>query len=92
MGDLQETIKECTWVDYVRKPKIFGMPLFDWIASLLVAVLFGVYVFHIQGYVMWVVFIIAWTGVGVLVHYMFGVDTMLGYYLGLNPVPKRNMC
>jgi hypothetical protein len=37
-------------------------------------------------------FIVAWTLGGVATHYAFGVNTMLGYYLGLNPLPVRAEC
>jgi hypothetical protein len=79
---------ECTWIDKLRGPKILDMSIFDWIASLLGAVILG-HMLNLETPLNWVLFLIAWTAFGVLIHYAFGVSTMLGYYLGLNPKPER---
>jgi len=85
---MQAATVECTWIDKVRGPKILDMSIFDWIASLLGAILLG-HAFSLDGPVDWLLFIIAWIAFGVLIHYSFGVPTMLGYYVGLNPKPER---
>ena len=36
--------------------------------------------------------LVIWTLGGVAIHYAFGVNTMLGHYLGLNPLPVRAEC
>ena len=84
-------MKKCSWIQSLRKPKILNMSIFDWVTSLLVAVLVGRY-FGITGYLKWIAFLVIWTLGGVAVHYAFGVNTMLGYYLGLNPPPVRAEC
>ena len=84
-------MKKCSWIQTLRKPKILNMSIFDWLASLLAAVLVGRY-FGITGYAKWVIFLLAWTFGGVAIHHYFGVNTMLGYYLGLNPKPIRAEC
>jgi hypothetical protein len=66
------------------------MSIFDWITSLLLAALVG-YFLSIKGS-QWLPFLLTWTLFGVLTHYAFGINTMLGYYLGLNPVPIRQEC
>jgi hypothetical protein len=66
------------------------MSIFDWITSLLLAALVG-YFLSIKG-IQWLPFLFAWTLFGVLAHYAFGVNTMLGYYLGVNPAPVRQEC
>jgi len=80
----------CTAIQRLRKPKILNMSIFDWITSLLLAALLG-YFLSIKGS-QWLPFLLAWTLLGVLTHYAFGINTMLGYYLGLNPVPIRQEC
>jgi len=67
------------------------MSIFDWLTSLLVAVLVGRY-FGITGYLKWILFLVIWTLGGVAIHSYFGVNTMFGYYLGLNPKPVRDDC
>ena len=73
----------------LRKPKILDMSVFDWVTSLLAAYLVGLYAFKIKGLVYWGIFIVCWILFGVFAHKVAGVDTMLGYYLGLNRPPKR---
>jgi hypothetical protein len=68
------------------------MSIFDWIASLLGAFLVGYFLLKLRGYTNWAVFIVAWTLAGVGIHAAFGVNTMFGYYLGINPKPVRTIC
>lgn len=82
---------ECTLIDTLRAPKIFGMAAFDWIASLTGAYIIGWFV-GVRGFSMWLMWISAWTVFGVVVHYIIGVHTMFGYYLGLNPKPLKKDC
>lgn len=83
----------CTLIDRLREPKVLDMAIFDWVASLLFAVIIGVYFFKLRGSLNWTVWIVLWTFFGVLVHWLFGVPTMLGYYLRLNKRPIRtNSC
>ena len=67
------------------------MSIFDWIVSILIAAILG-YSLRIRGTLNWVLFFFAWTFFGVLVHSYFGIDTMLGYYLGVNSPPVRIEC
>ncbi len=84
-------MKECTTIQRLRKPKILDMSIFDWVTSLLVAAILAYYI-GIHGYLKLTLFFIAWTLTGVLIHGELGVNTMFGYYLGLNPKPKREEC
>lgn len=72
----------------LREPKILGMSIFDWITSLLGAYIIGRW-FHFRTRQQWVSWIILWIVLGVFVHAIFGINTMLGYYMGLNPRPLR---
>jgi len=71
----------------LRKPKILGMSIFDWAVSLLLGLLVGLYL-SVKG-IQWIPFLVAWIAFGVAVHAAFGVNTMLGYYLHINPKPVR---
>jgi len=83
-------MEPCTPLERLRKPKIFNMSIFDWITSLLGAGLLGWWL-GIHG-AQWLWFLAVWVAFGVATHYAFGVNTMLGYYLGLNPAPQRREC
>ena len=68
------------------------MSIFDWVASLMGAAIVG-YLLGIHEPITWVLFVLGWIGFGVVTHYVLGVDTMLGYYMGLNPRPiRRHIC
>lgn len=66
-------------VDKLRKPKFLGMAIFD-ITATIIAILFIV-AFTNKSFVSVssCVFLFA-----ILTHYYFGIETQLGYYLGLN--------
>jgi len=64
------------------------MSIFDWVTSIAGAILLGKYA-GIQGLEKWIGFILLWIVFGIVVHYVAGVKTMLGYYLGINEKPER---
>ena len=72
-----------SFVDKLRRPKIFGMAIFDW-ALTVVGILIILAIFSLQG----LAAILASVGIvaaGVATHKFLEVDTQFGYYLGLNP-------
>ena len=77
-----------TW----RRPRIFGMAIFDWVTSLFAAFLIGWFALKLRTVLGWVLWILVWVFFGIAVHWMLGIQTMLGYYLGLNPKPIRTEC
>lgn len=81
---------DCSIVDRLRGPKILDMSIFDWVASLLGGVLLGYYAFRFRTVLSMTVWIVAWVALGVATHVVAGVDTMFGYYLGLNAKPNRS--
>lgn len=74
----------------LRAPRVAGMALFDWTASLLAAALIGRYALGLGASpAAWAAWIAAWVAFGVLVHVALGVPTTLGYYLGVNARPEK---
>ena len=67
------------FIDKLRKPKFFGMAIFD-IAMTIVGILFLAVLIGKS-------FMVTSVGVflfAVLTHWYFGIETQLGYYIGLN--------
>ena len=81
-------MERCTTIQALRKPKLFDMSIFDWATSLLGAFLIGKFL----GIKNWLLFILGWIAFGVGTHWIFGIDTMFGYYLGINEKPIRKDC
>jgi len=76
-------------LEKLREPKVGGMAAFDWTMSLLAAFIVGRYILNLKSKKDWVLWIFIWICIGVFVHKVLGIDTMLGYYLSLNPKPDR---
>jgi hypothetical protein len=72
-------------INTLRGPKILNMSIFDWVVSIAGAFLLG----KLLGVKQWALFLVAWVLFGIWVHWVFGVKTMLGYYVGLNEKPER---
>lgn len=82
----------CSYIDYLRMPRVLDMAIFDWASSLLFAFLVGHFVLRLSTALQWSVWLVSWTAFGVAVHWVIGVPTMFGYYLGLNARPTRKEC
>jgi len=76
-------------MDQLRKPKIFDMSIFDWFTTLLGGFLLAYYVLGCKDIISIVGVEIGIILFGIIVHKLFGIDTMLGYYLGINKKPSR---
>jgi hypothetical protein len=85
-------MNSCNFIDILRKPKILDMSIFDWIATLFGGFLIAIYVLDLDDNTEIFVFEILIIFIGILVHKLFGINTMLGYYLGLNDKPIRKQC
>lgn len=90
-------MRECSIIDILRKPKIFNMSIFDWVATLLGGWLIARFLhkrwygsYNYLNFLLSVEILLIITGI--IVHKLLGVDTMLGYYLNLNPKPIRTPC
>ena len=77
-------------MDYLRKPKILDMSIFDWITALLGGYLIARYIINTDDIIIIIFFEILFIIFGIFIHKLFGINTMLGYYLGINDKPIRN--
>lgn len=78
------TLNSCSLIDRLRKPKIFGMSVFDWTCTLIAALLITYFYygdFHV-GHILFIFVLLV--GLAILVHKITNTPTMLNYYLGLN--------
>jgi hypothetical protein len=78
-----------TIIDKLRKPRIFGLAIFDWVFSLLGLFLIGKFLIKLNGIREWIIFTIFWILLGIVVHMVMKIPTMLNYYLGLSEKPKN---
>jgi hypothetical protein len=73
-------------IDKLRQYKIFNMAIFDILVTYLSSY-FIKKVFKLKySYLNIFIFLII---IGIIVHKVLNIDTMLGYYLGLNGKPER---
>lgn len=79
-----------TSIASLREHRILGMAIFDWTTSLIGGIIIGYFILDKSTLLMWIMWLTIWILFGVAVHLFFGIDTMLGYYLGLNKAPLRN--
>lgn len=72
-------------MDSLRSHRIAGIAVFDLVASTTLAVLLGVFLLHLGDDVAdWVTWLLCWTALGVVVHRVLGVRTVVGQALGLD--------
>jgi hypothetical protein len=76
-------------MDTLRKPKILDMSIFDWATALIGGYLLAIYFFEFRDTHSIIIFEIIFIIFGIMIHKLFGIDTMLGYYLGINKKPLR---
>jgi len=84
--------EKCGIIDKLRNPKLFDMSIFDWVTSLLGAWIIGRFIFNLTGAIAWIAYILFWIALGVFIHWLIDVPTMIGYYLGISEKPKRKQC
>ena len=77
-------------MDQLRKPKILDMSIFDWVTTLLGGFIIAYYLIGIKDFKYIALFEFGFVLFGIVVHKIFGINTMLGYYIGLNEKPIRN--
>jgi hypothetical protein len=77
-------------MDQLRKPKLLDMSIFDWVTALLGGYIIAYYVFDFKEIPLIILFEFGFIIFGIIVHKLFGINTMLGYYIGLNEKPIRN--
>lgn len=64
------------------------MKIIDWLTFFMGSGLIGALVFKLKGAQAWAIFLLAWTFILVYVHRILGIQTQVGYYLGLNKDPQ----
>jgi uncharacterized membrane protein YcaP (DUF421 family) len=76
--------EKCNLIDRLRGPKIFNMAAFDWICTFIAAIIIC-YIFCEKLSVSNVLFVfVCLIVLAIIVHKIFGINTMLNAYLGLN--------
>ena len=68
----------------LREPRIFEIAIFDLLSSFIGMAL----IFHYMGWG-WQLGVALAIPVGILSHYVLGIDTTLNYYLGLSKKPEK---
>lgn len=76
-------------IEFLRSFRIYNIALFDLFISLVGLYIFGKTVFPGKPprvYLLWsVIFVLP---IGIMVHYLFGIPTMLNFYLGISTRPQ----
>lgn len=67
----------------LRKPKVFGMAIFDWVLTLIAAILLSRFVFGDYGLLKVLALFILLVILAIAVHHILGINTPLSRYLGL---------
>jgi hypothetical protein len=67
----------------LREPRIIGIAIFD----LLLAIIITAYIFYKLGFNYKLGAILS-VPIGIIIHYLFGIDTTLNYYLGISKKPE----
>ena len=72
----------------LRQPTIYGIVMFDLFATIFAVFLIWL-IFGFRSPRAFFVLLAITFVVGIMVHLYFGIDTMIGYYIGVNPRPWR---
>ena len=92
---------KCSVIDILMKPKIAGIPLLIIVSLLSIGIYIGGNTYknsekYLSHYINYKTFVFLYTLftfiLYALVNYMFGIDTMIGYFLKLNLKPKEKKC
>ena len=67
----------------LRDPRIIGIAIFD----LLLAIIITSYIFYKLGYDYKLGALLS-IPFGIIIHYLFGIETTLNYYLGISKKPE----
>jgi hypothetical protein len=70
-------------IESLREPKLFGFVLFDWISTIIGALLLANYL----DYDFWVV-LITLLIISIYLHWYFNTPTLTNYYLGISSNPR----
>ena len=84
-----KTNNKCNIIDYLRKPKLANIAMFDVIGTFGVAVLIGYLVnkkhpFKIHLWINIIIIFLLLIILAIIIHKIFKIPTMLNYYIGIN--------
>lgn len=89
-------MKTCSLLQQIREPRILGMAIFDWVATFIGTFLITklIYFFYkkikfTNLYIGITLFLLV---LAPFIHWYLNIDTMLGYYLGINKMPNIIHC
>jgi hypothetical protein len=88
----------CTLIQKLRTPRFFNMAILDWILTLLGAYILVLFLrrytyFKSQKFYKLLFYItIGLVILAIFLHWLFGINTVLGYYLSLNKMPDIIRC
>jgi type IV secretory pathway TrbD component len=85
-------MSSCSPIDKIRSYRIFGLAIFDWLLALISGLLIGYFILRLTSWIHMLLWIILWFIIGIVVHKILKVPTMLGYYLRLNEKPVEKSC
>ena len=80
---------QCNILDKLRSPKVAGMAIFDFVATLILAIIIGVCINQYNPFAssvvlnIFIIFVLLII-LAIAIHKGLGIPTMLNYYLGLN--------
>lgn len=87
----------CTCLDKIRSYRVFDMAIFDWVVTLLAAWAFINYVVpNVRSLkrldltpCAWILGIVV---LGIFLHWLFRVPTVVGHWVGLSKYPAKKDC
>ena len=78
-------LKQINIIDILRGPKLFEFVIFDWISTLLGALILAK-LFDFNYLILLIILLI----ISIYLHIEFEIPTMTNYYLGLSDMPNRD--
>ena len=85
-------MKKCTAIQKLRQPKIFDMAIFDWVATFVGSIIIQKYIIYKQIKKSILQVFIYLIIMGIIIHKTMKVDTMFGYYIGINKKQIPTKC
>lgn len=91
--------KQCSLIQHIRQYRIAKMAIFDWVITIIPLFILSwlmYYKWNIGNKLsfIFILFMVILLGIiiGIVVHKILNVPTMLNYYLGISEKPKKSVC